>query len=105
MPLDSVSDRRKITTRAPFPPFLPLTSRYRIMSCGQSTVSSRQNWYWVEETFPLAVSLLQIEMLITKFEYTAVEEVDPVDIWAIAGAIGGVWRKCTYLVHFVRLLT
>lgn len=40
------------------------------------------------------LSLLEVEMLITKFEYTAVEQVDPVDLWAIIGAIGGVWRKC-----------
>ena len=42
-----------------------------------------------------AISVLRIEMLINKFEYTTVEEVDPVDMWAIIGAIGGVWRKCT----------
>ena len=34
-------------------------------------------------------------MVITKFEYTSVVEVDPVDVWAIIGAIGGVWRKYT----------
>ena len=39
-------------------------------------------------------SYLNIEMLINKFEYTVVQEVDPVDMWAIIGAIGGVWREC-----------
>ena len=33
-------------------------------------------------------------MNIAKFEYTSIEEVDPVDGWAIIGAIGGVRREC-----------
>lgn len=32
-------------------------------------------------------------MSIAKFEYTSIEEVDPVDAWAIIGAVGGVWRE------------
>lgn len=36
-----------------------------------------------------------MELIIPKFEYTVIREVDPVDAWAILGAIGGVWRKCT----------
>ena len=37
---------------------------------------------------------MQLEVAINKFEYSSVEEVDPVDGWAIIGAIGGVWREC-----------
>ena len=36
---------------------------------------------------------MQVEVVINKLEYTSIEEVDPVDGWAIIGAIGGVWRE------------
>lgn len=36
--------------------------------------------------------MLSLEMMIGKFEYTRIEELDPVDPWAIIGAIGGVWQ-------------
>ena len=60
----------------------------------QSTTSSRQNWVWPFESGPEAAAFLQLEVAINKFEYSSVEEVDPVDGWAIIGAIGGVWREC-----------
>ena len=61
----------------------------------QTTTSGKDTWYWTHESIEYAISHLSIEMLINKFEYTLVQEVDPVDVWAIIGAIGGVWRKCT----------
>ena len=60
--------------------------------CHQSTTSSKQNWVWSYET-TLEAAFLQVEVAINKFEYTSIEEVDPVDGWAIIGAIGGVWRE------------
>lgn len=35
---------------------------------------------------------MMIGFYIQRFEYTHIEEVDPVDGWAIIGAIGGVWQ-------------
>lgn len=47
------------------------------------------------DSFQSQISVVQLDLLIKKFEYTTVNEVDPVNAWAIIGAIGGVWRKCT----------
>lgn len=61
----------------------------------QTTTSGTNYWYWTGDSLESEISVLQFEMLIKKFEYTTVKEVDPVDAWAIIGAIAGVWRKCT----------
>lgn len=34
-----------------------------------------------------------VDIWIPIFQYESMEEVDPVDAWAIVGAIGGVWRE------------
>ena len=60
----------------------------------QTTTSGKDTWYWTQEPMEFVTSYLNIDMLINKFEYTVVQEVDPVDMWAIIGAIGGVWREC-----------
>lgn len=50
-------------------------------------------WYWDGETYEgVEISLMYLEMMIGKFEYTKIKEIDPVDPWAIIGAIGGVWQ-------------
>ena len=65
----------------------------------QTTTSDKDTWYWTDDPILYAISLLKIDMLINKFEYTTIQEVDPVDMWAILGAIGGVWRKCTLPIY------
>ncbi|CAM9385471.1 unnamed protein product [Scytosiphon promiscuus] len=56
----------------------------------QASTSGTLNWYYPEYDSDFAVLLF--DMFIPKFEYTSIEEVDPVDAWAIIGAIGGVWQ-------------
>lgn len=93
-----VREGRNIITRPSFPlpaTFLPMLHTCCALSGFQSTTSGKQNWYWNGVSDTSAVSIVQVEMLINKFEFTTVQEVDPVDLWAIIGAIGGVWRKCT----------
>lgn len=63
----------------------------------QTTTSGTQNLLWAGDSSEDAISILRMELLIKKFEYTSIQEVDPVDGWAIIGAIGGVWRKYTVL--------
>lgn len=86
------------TTLSPPHPPLPSSFRYRITCCvladNQTTTTGKEHWYWTDDSFTTSVAILQLELAITKFEYTSVKEVDPVDAWAIIGAIGGVWRKC-----------
>ncbi|CAN0344862.1 unnamed protein product [Scytosiphon promiscuus] len=41
-------------------------------------------------------------MSIGKFEFTSIEEVDPVDIWSIIGAIGGIWSTVRERLSFIR---
>lgn len=60
----------------------------------QSTTAGKQNWVWSSDSASFEAAFLQVEVSISKFEYTSIEEVDPVDGWAIIGAIGGVWREC-----------
>ena len=53
-----------------------------------------QNWLWLYETSnDKLLSFLSVDVNIRKFEYTSTTEIDPVDGWAIIGAIGGVWRE------------
>ena len=59
----------------------------------QSTTSATQNWWWAENGYDVMFSFLSLDITIAKFEYTRIEEVDPVDGWAIVGSIGGVWRE------------
>ncbi|CAM9296241.1 unnamed protein product, partial [Hapterophycus canaliculatus] len=56
----------------------------------QATTSGTGNWYYPE--LDIEGALLLFDLFIPKFEYTSIEEVDPVDPWAIIGAIGGVWQ-------------
>ncbi|CAN0019989.1 unnamed protein product [Scytosiphon promiscuus] len=56
----------------------------------QASTSGTLNWYYPDYDDDFAVLLF--DMVIPKFEYTNIEEVDPVDAWAIIGAIGGVWQ-------------
>eukprot|EP00903_Cladosiphon_okamuranus_P010878 g10275.t1 len=58
----------------------------------QSSTSAKVNVYWQNEDIDFEVAWLTFELLIPKFEYTIIKEVDPVDAWAIVGAIGGVWQ-------------
>ncbi|CAM9357602.1 unnamed protein product [Ascophyllum nodosum] len=58
----------------------------------QSTTSATQNWWWAENGYDVMFSFLSLDITIAKFEYTRIEEVDPVDGWAIVGSIGGVWQ-------------
>lgn len=41
------------------------------------------------------MAMMTLHLTIPKFEYEIIEDVDPVDPWAIIGAIGGVWREFT----------
>ncbi|CAM9509105.1 unnamed protein product [Ectocarpus fasciculatus] len=56
----------------------------------QSSTSTTVNWY--NPDFDEELAALMFNMFIPKFEYTSIEQVDPVDGWAIIGAIGGVWQ-------------
>ncbi|CAM9783741.1 unnamed protein product [Ectocarpus sp. 6 AP-2014] len=56
----------------------------------QSSTSATVNWY--NPDFDEDLAALLFNMFIPKFEYTSIEQVDPVDGWAIIGAIGGVWQ-------------
>ncbi|CAB1103504.1 unnamed protein product [Ectocarpus sp. CCAP 1310/34] len=56
----------------------------------QSSTSATVNWY--NPDFNEELAALLFNMFIPKFEYTSIEQVDPVDGWAIIGAIGGVWQ-------------
>ncbi|CAN0057409.1 unnamed protein product [Scytosiphon promiscuus] len=59
----------------------------------QTTTTGIENWWWDGEGYSsVDVSFMRVEMSIGSFEYTLIEEVDPVDIWSIVGAIGGVWQ-------------
>eukprot|EP00904_Undaria_pinnatifida_P011275 jgi/Undpi1/7278/HiC_scaffold_22.g09751.m1 len=58
----------------------------------QTTTSGTNFWYWMGDSFQSQISVVQLDLLIKKFEYTTVNEVDPVNAWAIIGAIGGVWQ-------------
>lgn len=64
----------------------------------QSSTSATVNWY--NPDFYEEFAALLFNMFIPKFEYTSIEQVDPVDGWAIIGAIGGVWRE---LISLLRL--
>eukprot|EP00904_Undaria_pinnatifida_P011278 jgi/Undpi1/7280/HiC_scaffold_22.g09753.m1 len=64
----------------------------REQTYSQTTTTAKDNWFWTIDSEYYGVSFLQVQMVITKFEYTSVVEVDPVDVWAIIGAIGGVWQ-------------
>lgn len=57
----------------------------------QSSTSAKVNWF--NPDFDEELAALLFTMFIPKFEYTSIEQVDPVDGWAIIGAIGGVWRE------------
>lgn len=49
-------------------------------------------WDW--EYDPIEeLAFLHAESVIPKFEFMLIEKVDPVDVWAIVGAIGGAWRE------------
>ena len=45
----------------------------------QSSTSGKLNWYWGEEDLELEVAMLYFELIIPKFEFKSIEEVDPVD--------------------------
>lgn len=62
------------------------------------TTNGDMEWLWVDDSFSFENALLFIEFNIAKFEYTYIKEIDPVDAWAIIGAIGGVWRECVQLL-------
>eukprot|EP00752_Nemacystus_decipiens_P002624 g2457.t1 len=61
-------------------------------SYSQSTTTAPQNWFWDADGDGLEYALMMVEMSIGKFEFTSIEEVDPVDAWSILGAIGGIWQ-------------
>ncbi|CAM9891591.1 unnamed protein product [Scytosiphon promiscuus] len=64
----------------------------RTRSYSQSTTTGIQNWWWESESSSAEYAFTIVNLSIRKFEYTAIEEVDPVDIWSIVGAIGGIWQ-------------
>lgn len=68
-----------------FPSILP--------DSAQRTTSGTSAWLWESDTSNYTTSLAIFDVLIPKFEYTVITEVDPVDEWAIIGAIGGLWRE------------
>ena len=76
------------------------SSRCRVLVV-QTTTSDKDTWYWTDDPILYAISLLKIDMLINKFEYTTIQEVDPVDMWAILGASCDPWDA----THRPRLLT
>lgn len=45
----------------------------------QSTTTGKTNWYWDATGYNLSASSLFFDLFIPKFEYTSIEEVDPVD--------------------------
>ncbi|CAM9891659.1 unnamed protein product [Scytosiphon promiscuus] len=58
----------------------------------QATTTGVQNWWWNEIDAEIELALLMVDVSIPKFVYTSIEEVDPVDVWSIIGAIGGIWQ-------------
>lgn len=70
------------------------------LAFAQASTSGILNWHNPEYTGELA--MLLFDMFIPKFEFTNIEEVDPVDAWAIIGAVGGVWREFASRQCFVR---
>ena len=51
------------------------------------------NGWWTSNSGEKAYAFMPVDIIISKFEYTSIVEVDPVDGWAIIGSIGGVWRE------------
>lgn len=39
-------------------------------------------------------ALLYVTLSVNKFAFQSIEEVDPIDWWALVGSIGGMWGKC-----------
>ncbi|CAN0411795.1 unnamed protein product [Ascophyllum nodosum] len=58
----------------------------------QSTTSGVMNGWWTSNSGEKAYAFMPVDIIISKFEYTSIVEVDPVDGWAIIGSIGGVWQ-------------
>ncbi|CAM9479217.1 unnamed protein product [Pylaiella littoralis] len=57
-----------------------------------ATTSGQVNWYWDDEDITTEIAAVFVDLFIPRFEFTRVKEVDPVNAWAIMGAIGGVWQ-------------
>lgn len=45
----------------------------------QASTSGKLNMYWSEEAFGFELAMLLFDLFIPKFEFTSIEEVDPVD--------------------------
>ncbi|CAM9275351.1 unnamed protein product [Ectocarpus fasciculatus] len=59
----------------------------------QATITGIEHWWWGYEDYDsVEYSFFMVELSIGKFEFTSIEEVDPVDGWSIIGAIGGIWQ-------------
>ncbi|CAN0142378.1 unnamed protein product [Pylaiella littoralis] len=57
-----------------------------------AATSGQVNWYWDDEDITTEIAVVFVDLFIPRFEFTRVEEVDPVNAWAIIGAVGGVWQ-------------
>ncbi|CAN0024019.1 unnamed protein product, partial [Ectocarpus sp. 12 AP-2014] len=62
-------------------------------SFSQTTITGVEHWWWGYEDYDsVEYGFFMVELSIGKFEFTSIEEVDPVDGWSIIGAIGGIWQ-------------
>ncbi|CBJ30298.1 similar to neural precursor cell expressed, developmentally down-regulated 4-like [Ectocarpus siliculosus] len=62
-------------------------------SFSQATITGVEHWWWGAEDYDsVEFGFFMVELSIGKFEFTSIEEVDPVDGWSIIGAIGGIWQ-------------
>lgn len=72
---------------------------FRLVFVVQATTTAQHNLRLEDfEGEEYEGALLYVTLSVNKFAYQSIEEVDPVDGWALLGTAGGVWGKSTRMV-------